>query len=299
VCGSSLGGMVPAQLIDGKAIATEIRKGVEKKLADYLKNGARIPTLAVILVGDNPASHIYVAHKEKACKAAGINSRTIRLEANATQIQVSTAISELNADQEVDGILLQLPLPSHLKKEPLIEQIDPDKDVDGLTPVNQGRLVWRQPGLYPCTPLGVLELIRSTGVALSGKVAAIVGRSVLVGMPAGILLENAGCTILGLHSESVDVKRWTREADIVVVATGVHNLVRKDWIKPGAIVVDVGIHRVGNRLAGDVDFAEVSKVAGHITPVPGGVGPMTIATLVSNCLRAYEWRVFSVRENNL
>jgi len=279
-----------AKLIDGKSISMQVRARVAERIDKLAEEGRAPPTLAVILVGDNPASHIYVEHKEKACLSVGIRSRTIKLPANVEQKQLASAIKALNEDNDVDGILLQLPLPAHLKKEPLIEMIDPDKDVDGLTPVNQGRLIWRQPGLYPCTPLGVMELIRSTGISLSGKVAAIVGRSVLVGMPAGLLLEIAGCTILGLHTESKNISKWTSQADIVVVATGVHHLVKADWVKPGAIVIDVGIHRIGNRLAGDVDFAGVKEVAGYITPVPGGVGPMTIAMLVANCLRAYYWR---------
>jgi methylenetetrahydrofolate dehydrogenase (NADP+)/methenyltetrahydrofolate cyclohydrolase len=286
-----------SKLIDGKSIAAGIRDRVRNAVDDIVARGMRPPSLAVILVGDNPASQIYVSHKEKACKAVGITSRTIHLSASTTQPELERTIKALNVDQTVDGILLQLPLPAHLNKVAAIAAIDPSKDVDGLTPFNQGQMLWQTPALYPCTPLGVIELIRSTGVNLSGKVAAIVGRSLLVGMPVGLLLEVLGCSIIGLHSESKDPKQWTKHADILVVATGVHHLVDAEWVKPGAIVIDVGMHRIGTRLAGDVDFDSVSPVAGYITPVPGGVGPMTIAMLVSNALLAYQRRVPSVSIN--
>lgn len=281
---------MPADVINGKVIASEIRQSVSDQITSRLNQGQKRPCLAVILVGDNPASQIYVSHKEKACRAVGIESITVKMPAQSTQVEVAQEIHRLNCDDNVDGILLQLPLPKHLQREPLIEQVSPDKDVDGLTPVNQGRLCWRQPGLYPCTPLGIMELIKRTGISLPGKVAAVVGRSNLVGMPVGILLEISGCTIIGLHSESVNISEFTRKADILVAATGVPELVRKDWIKPGAIVIDVGTTRVGSKLVGDVAFSEVSEVASQITPVPGGVGPMTIAMLVQNCLKACELR---------
>lgn len=280
-----------AALIDGRHLASTIREGVQQRVAELVADGGRPPSLAVILVGDNPASQIYVSHKDKACRAAGITSSTHILAANISQAQLLDKISELNRNDDIDGVLLQLPLPAHLDKVEAIMQIDPKKDVDGLTAVNQGRMFWRLPALCPCTPLGIMELIKSTKIELSGKVAAIVGRSLLVGMPIGFLLELAGCTIIGLHSESIDCARYTSQADIVVVATGAHHLVGKDWIKPGAVVIDVGIHRVGNILQGDVKFDEVRAVASHITPVPGGVGPMTIAMLVKNCLQAYEIRM--------
>jgi methylenetetrahydrofolate dehydrogenase (NADP+)/methenyltetrahydrofolate cyclohydrolase len=280
-----------AALIDGKQIAAGIRDRVRAQVEELISQGKRAPSLAVILVGENPASQIYVSHKEKACKAVGITSRTLHLSASTSQADLVRAIQGLNFDQSVDGILLQLPLPAHLDRVGAIAAIDPSKDVDGLTPFNQGQMLWQSPGLYPCTPLGVIELIRSTGINFSGKVAAIVGRSLLVGMPVGLLLEVLGCSIFGLHSESKEPQQWTRQADILVVATGVHHLVKADWVKPGAVVIDVGIHRVGSNLAGDVDFDEVSKIASHITPVPGGVGPMTIAMLISNALLAYQRRL--------
>ena len=279
-----------ADIINGKLVASEIRQEISEKINLRKKQGLKTPCLAVILVGDNPASQVYVSFKEKACRAAGIDSITVKMAASVSQAEVAKEINRLNNDANVDGILLQLPLPKHMQKEPLIELISPDKDVDGLTPVNQGRLCWRQPGLYPCTPLGIMELIKRTGISLPGKVAAVVGRSNLVGMPVGILLEIAGCSIIGLHSESKNVDEWTKQADIVVVATGVPELVRKSWVKPGAIVIDVGTTRVGTKLKGDVAFEEVREVAGKLTPVPGGVGPMTIAMLVQNCLKACELR---------
>jgi len=284
-----------ATIIDGKEIARTVRDDVAKGVAKATAAGRRPPCLAVILVGNDPASEIYVTRKEQTCASVGIKSRSLRFPASVSQAEIIATIDSLNADEGVDGILLQLPLPSHLDRVLCVSTISPDKDVDGITPVNEGRLVWRYPGLYPCTPLGVLHLIKSVEPKLSGKVAAVVGRSALVGMPTGTLLENAGCTLLGLHSESIDCAKWTRQADIVVVATGHFNLVQADWIKPGAIVIDVGMHRRGHGLAGDVNFDEVRKVARAITPVPGGVGPMTIAMLVSNCLKAYESRHAAAR----
>ncbi len=279
-----------AKLIDGKAIAAKSRVEIAAKIAALRAAGRRVPNLAVILVGDNPASQIYVSHKEKACLAVGMESQTIGLPASTSEVDLLKVIDRCNADPDVDGILVQLPLPAHIDKVRVISRIDYRKDVDGLTPMNQGLMLWQQEGLYPCTPQGILELILSTGISLSGAVAAIVGRSLLVGMPIGQLLEVRGCTLLGLHSETRDCAHWTRQADIVVVATGVHQLVGAEWVRPGAVVIDVGIHRVGERLQGDVKFGEVSAVAGWITPVPGGVGPMTIAMLVKNCMKAYELR---------
>lgn len=277
-----------AKIIDGRVLATSIRDRVKAEVTALVAQRKPRPHLAVILIGENPASQIYVSHKEKVCLSVGIESETIRLSNDVTQKEVMREIDRLNRDENVHGILVQLPLPKQLDKDAIIAAIEPNKDVDGLTPLNQGRLVWRQPGLYPCTPLGILELIRSTEVKLSGKVAAIVGRSLLVGMPAGLLLELAGCTTICLHSESVDTKRWTREAEVLVVATGVRHLVKKDWVRPGAIVIDVGMHRDGAKLTGDVDYETVKDIAGYITPVPGGVGPMTVAMLASNCLAAYK-----------
>jgi methylenetetrahydrofolate dehydrogenase (NADP+) / methenyltetrahydrofolate cyclohydrolase len=279
-----------AQLIDGKAIAAGIRLDIKAQLELFKKQGLRSPRLAVILVGNDPASEIYVSRKKDTCLSVGIESEVFKHGVNASFSELKATIEKLNADPLVDGILLQLPLPQQFDRVQCVSLIDPSKDVDGITPVSEGLLVWRYPGLYPCTPLGIMELIQSVEPELSGKVAAVVGRSALVGMPMGTLLEGAGCTLIGLHSESKNPMRFTKEADILVVATGVKHLVGKDWVKPGAIVIDVGIHRDGSRLTGDVRFEEVSEIAKAITPVPGGVGPMTIAMLLKNCLYAYSLR---------
>lgn len=262
-----------------------------KSIKNIVAKGNRPPCLAVILIGNDPASQIYVKRKEITCATVGIKSRSYFKPNTISQGELDELISDLNKDDSVDGILLQLPLPLHLDKIRSISQISPEKDVDGITPVNEGRLIWQYPGLYPCTPLGILKLVKTQIPNLKGKVAAVVGRSGLVGRPTGTLLENAGCTIIGLHSDSIDCAKWTRQAEIVVVATGVHNLVGADWIAKGATVIDVGIHRLGNKLAGDVNFEEVKNIAGAITPVPGGVGPMTIAMLIRNVVKAYDDKI--------
>lgn len=277
-----------ATLIDGMEHARQIRERVAASVRHHRENGYRAPCLAVVLVGNDPASEIYVRRKEQTCAAVGITSRAQKLPGSITQPELIKILEALNDDEYVDGILLQLPLPKHLDRVACVSVIKPEKDVDGITPFNEGKLVWHYPGLYPCTPLGILYLIKTVEPKLSGKVAAVIGRSALVGMPTGTLLENAGCTLIGLHSESRNCSSWTKQADILVVATGVHHLVDRSWVKDGAIVIDVGIHRVENKLSGDVNFEDVSQVASAITPVPGGVGPMTIAMLTSNALKAYE-----------
>ena len=282
---------IKAQLIPGTKIALALRESIAQKTKQLSLKYKRSPKLAVILVGDDPASQIYVSHKEKACNAVGIESTTVRLSAHTQMDELLTVIDRCNEDDSIDGILLQLPIPKHLDRATAVMRISQAKDVDGLTDVNQGRLCWKNDrALFPCTPLGVMELIRSTGISIPGKVAAVLGRSVLVGGPLGTMLEHAGATVINIHSGTIHPEQWTRQADIVVVATGVKSLVKGDWIKPGAVVIDVGIHREGSTLVGDVAFEEVAKVAGFITPVPGGVGPMTIAMLLSNCLVAFELR---------
>ena len=278
---------MPAQIIDGKVIAQKIKDSLKDQIRKMRNDGHRPPCLAVVLVGDDPASEVYVGHKKKACAAIGIESRAIELPVDTTQEELGKHLKELNANPEVDGILLQLPLPKHLSAEQAIDLIDPHKDVDGLTPENQGLLVWRRPSLVSCTPAGVMELLKEIGVQLSGARAVVMGRSVLVGAPMATLLSNAGATVNCLNSRTVNGPELTRQADILVVATGVHHLVKKEDVKAGAVVIDVGMHRHGKVLSGDVDFAEVKEVAGHITPVPGGVGPMTIAMLLKNCVHAY------------
>jgi methylenetetrahydrofolate dehydrogenase (NADP+)/methenyltetrahydrofolate cyclohydrolase len=209
---------------------------------------------------------------------------------NASEAQVLTEIRKLSQDQEVDGILLQLPLPNHLHRDNIVRTIPANKDVDGLVPENQGLLCWGHPGLRPCTPLGIVELIKSTGIEISGKRAVVVGRSILVGLPVAQLLIHENATVTVVHSKSKNPESLAREADILVVAAGKPLLVDDSWIKRGAIVIDVGIHRVDGKIVGDVNFASAERVAGYLTPVPGGVGPMTIAMLLVNCLRAYEDR---------
>ena len=277
-----------ASLIDGTKISQNLRLELKRRVDNHLSLGRRPPCLVVVLVGDDPASKIYVGNKEKGCMAVGIAGKTVRLQAGIKQEELESVLAQLNADDGVDGILLQLPLPHGLDKDRAIDQIAPDKDVDGLTPMNQGRLVCQRPGLYCCTPLGCMELIRSTGSSISGKRALVIGRSLLVGSPIRTMLIHAGATVTTAHSKTKDVQAIARESDILVVAAGVPELVRGDWIKPGAIVIDVGMHRGSSGLVGDVAFKEVSLMAGFITPVPGGVGPMTIAMLLANCVTAYE-----------
>lgn len=282
-----------ATIIDGKAIAQDIKRQLKGDIEAIRNRGLRAPCLAVILVGNDPASEVYVGHKKKACTMVGIESRAVHLPADTSQEELGRHLEALSKDDDVDGILLQLPLPSHLNAVAAIDLIDPTKDVDGLTPVNQGLLVWRRPSLVSCTPAGVMELIKATGVNLMGARALVMGRSVLVGAPLATLLSNAGATVHCLNSKTVDGPALTRQADVLVVATGVCHLVKGEDIKPGAIVIDVGMHRHDDKLTGDVVFEEAVEVASHITPVPGGVGPMTIAMLLRNCLQAYQQRLSS------
>ncbi|MEL6472978.1 MAG: bifunctional methylenetetrahydrofolate dehydrogenase/methenyltetrahydrofolate cyclohydrolase FolD [Pseudomonadota bacterium] len=278
--------MVAAR-IDGKAIAADVRASVASAVA--MMPGK--PTLAVVLVGDDPASQVYVRNKGKATEAAGMRSIEHRLPATASQSDVETVIADLNADEAVDGILLQLPLPGGLDADAAIEKIDPAKDVDGLTETSAGRLLLGKPGLRPCTPTGCVILAkRALGADLSGKHVVVVGRSILVGKPAALLFLAENCTVTIAHSRTADLPALCREADILVPAVGRPEMVKGDWIKPGACVIDVGINRVDapekgdgkTKLVGDADFAGGEEVAGAITPVPGGVGPMTIACLLRN-----------------
>ncbi len=276
-----------AALIDGKTIASGIQQVVQQKIATYREKGFRAPFLAVLLVGDNPASELYVSVKQRACRNVGIDSTVERLSISATQADLHTVIHRLNADPGVDGILLQLPLPASLDAMKAVMEIDPSKDADGLTPTQQGCLNWNIPGIYPCTALAILKILGSLQVSLSGKIAAVVGQSVIVGAPTSTLLTQQGVTVIHLHEQSINPQLLTRQADILISATGVVHLIRKDWVKPGAIVIDVGIQKVGDRTVGDVDFDEVRTQAGFITPVPGGVGPITVAVLLENCLEIY------------
>ena len=271
-----------ATIIDGKAVAQTLRHRVAQEVAAL----DRRPGLATILVGEDPASAIYVSNKRKLCVEAGMRDRHRLLPAQVSQAEVEDVIDELNLDPEVDGILLQLPLPKHLDAPSLIERIDPDKDVDGLTETNAGRLALGRPGLRPCTPSGVIQLLDSAGIHLEGAHAVVVGRSDLVGRPQAQLLLARDATVTVCHRHTRDLASHTRDADIVVAAAGVPKLIGAEHIKPGATVIDVGIHRTDSGLCGDVDFDAVVGIAGRITPVPGGVGPMTIATLLRNTLTA-------------
>ena len=278
-----------SSILDGRKIAARISQEIKRELSSEVYASDSPPTLAVILVGNHTPSEIYVKRKEKACDEVGIKRRTLRLQSQVPQEQLLKTIETLNRDKDVHGILLQLPLPPHLDKFICLNKIHPGKDVDGLSYVNQGRLLCARPGLIPCTPLGIQKLIEETQVKLMGKLAVTVGRSPLVGKPVSFLMEQKGASVLGLHSKSQNAAELSALGDVLIVATGVKNLVRADWVKPGAIVIDVGIHRDENgSLCGDVLYKEVQEKAAFITPVPGGVGPMTIAMLLQNTLKAYK-----------
>lgn len=278
-----------AQLIDGKQIAANLRREIADKVAQRKQQGLRIPGLAVILVGSDPASQVYVAHKRKDCEEVGFISSSHDLPADTSQEDLLNLIDQLNEDPTVDGILVQLPLPAHLDSSLLLERIRPDKDVDGFHPYNIGRLAQRMPLLRPCTPLGIIRLLKSTGVSPYGLNATVVGASNIVGRPMALELLLAGCTTTVAHRFTNDLEQHVRRSDLVVVAVGKPGLVKGEWIKPGAIVIDVGINRMEDgRLRGDVDFDAAAERAAWITPVPGGVGPMTRACLLENTLTACE-----------
>lgn len=278
-----------AQLIDGKQIAADIRKNIAQQVQERLKQGLRVPGLAVILVGNDPASEVYVSHKRKDCEQVGFQSQAYDLPVTTTQDELLNLIDTLNTDNTVDGILVQLPLPAHLDSSLLLERINPYKDVDGFHPYNVGRLAQRMPLLRSCTPKGIITLLEHTGVDLHGLDAVIVGASNIVGRPMALELLLAGCTTTITHRFTKNLEEHIRRADLVVVAVGIPNLVKGEWIKPGAIVIDVGINRQADgKLIGDVGFDEAIKRAAWITPVPGGVGPMTRACLLENTLQACE-----------
>jgi methylenetetrahydrofolate dehydrogenase (NADP+) / methenyltetrahydrofolate cyclohydrolase len=284
-----------AELIDGKAIAENVRASVAEEVKEMAAEGKPKPGLATVLVGDNPASEVYVRSKQKACAQVGIESFGFRLPATSSQQEVETLVSELNADPRVNGILVQLPLPSGLDEERVLNTISLEKDVDGFHPINIGRLAQkgREPLFVPCTPAGSIYLLDQVGVKFEGANAVVLGRSNIVGMPVALLLIRRNATVTICHSRSKDLPSIVRQADILIAAVGRPEMVRGDWVKPGAIVIDVGVNRVddpsstkGYKLVGDVAFDEVAEVAGAITPVPGGVGPMTIAMLLKNTVRA-------------
>ena len=279
-----------AQILDGKALAAEIRSEMKTQVAALAEKGVST-ALAVILVGDDSASQVYVRNKIKACADTGIRSLEFRMPAETTQQQLLAKIAELNADENVDGILVQLPLPKQINADAVISAIDPAKDVDGFHVANAGALVTGKQGFVPCTPFGVMRLIEKSGVDPRGKSAVIVGRSNIVGKPMALLLLAADATVTVAHSRTPDLCAVTRNADILVAAVGRAKLIKADMVKPGAVVIDVGMNRDENgKLCGDVDFSEVKAIAGSITPVPGGVGPMTIAMLMQNTALAAQIR---------
>ncbi len=288
-----------ATLIDGTAIAAKVRAEVAQRVAERLAAGKTRPGLATVLVGEDPASQVYVSNKRKACAEAGIEAEPFahKLPATATQAEVDALVASLNANPAVNGILVQLPLPKGLDEERVLAGIDVTKDVDGFHPLNIGRLAMkgRDPWFIPCTPAGCIRLLEETGVTFSGANAVVLGRSNIVGLPMAMLLQRRDCTVTICHSRTKDLPAVVRSADILIAAVGRPEMVRGDWVKPGAVVIDVGINRIadatrksGSRLVGDVCFPEAVEVAGAITPVPGGVGPMTIAMLLQNTLTSAE-----------
>jgi methylenetetrahydrofolate dehydrogenase (NADP+)/methenyltetrahydrofolate cyclohydrolase len=286
--------MQSAKILDGKALAAKIQQELSEQVTQIHLKINRPPGLAVLMVGDNPASAAYVRGKERACAKVGIASYGSHFKSQTSQSELEDAIALLNQDERVDGILVQLPLPEHLDSVALLQQIDPDKDADGLHPVNLGRLVRSEPGLRSCTPAGVMRLLSEYKISLSGLQAVVIGRSILVGKPLALMLLEANATVTVAHSKSHDLMAIAKSADILISAVGRPQFITAEMVKPGAVVVDVGINRIvdadGNsRLIGDVHFESVSQVAKYITPVPGGIGPMTVAILlqntVSSCLK--------------
>ena len=278
-----------ATIIDGRMVATRWKEKIAQETQAWIARGVT-PHLAVVLVGENPASQVYVRNKENACRKAGMRSTLIRLPEDCAQETLEQTVRELNADESVHGVLVQLPLPAHLDEAAVLRLIDPDKDVDGFHAMNAGRLMSGQPCFVPCTPLGVMKLLEAYDIPVRGKRAVVVGRSNIVGKPMALLLLAADATVTVCHSRTKNLAEITREADILVAAVGRPNFITADMVKPGAAVIDVGINRVDGALLGDVDFAGASEVAGFITPVPGGVGQMTIAMLLANTLDAVKRR---------
>ena len=274
-----------ARIIDGKAISEQLRDKLREEVAALSERGAK-PCLAVIIVGEDPASKVYVRNKERACKQLGMDSILLRLPESTTQEELLGEVRRLNADRAVNGVLVQLPLPAHLDEQSVLREISPEKDVDGFHAVNAGRLMQGERCTVACTPAGCLDLIRSTGVKIEGAEAVVVGRSNIVGKPMAMLLLQNNATVTICHSRTRNLAEVTRRADILVAAVGRPRMITGDMIKPGAVVIDVGINRVDGKLVGDVDFESAQEVAGWITPVPGGVGPMTITGLMRNTIAA-------------
>ena len=277
-----------AQIISGTQLSNQIKSKVAQQVSQYVKRGKRAPGLAVILVGADPASQVYVGSKRKSCTEIGITSKSYDLPETTTEQALLELIDELNQDNTVDGILVQLPLPKHIDSTKVIEKISPEKDVDGFHPYNVGRLCQRIPTLRACTPYGVMKLLETTGISFYGKHAVIVGASNIVGRPMALELLLAGCTVTVTHRFTEDLASHIRQADILVVAVGKPKFIKGEWIKEGAVVVDVGINRIEGKLVGDVEFEIAAERAAYITPVPGGVGPMTVAMLMKKTLSASE-----------
>jgi methylenetetrahydrofolate dehydrogenase (NADP+)/methenyltetrahydrofolate cyclohydrolase len=275
-----------ARAIDGKAVAAAVRERVKTDVAAYTEETGRVPGLATVLVGEDPASKVYVGMKRRNTEEVGMRSVHHEPDASIREGELLGLVRELNEDDEVDGILVQLPLPAHIDENAIVAAVDPRKDVDGLTPVNAGLLAHGAPGLVPCTPAGVMELLAHEGVELEGAEAVVVGRSKLVGIPVARLLLRANATVTVCHSRTRDLDATCRRADVLVAAVGVPRLLGAEAVKPGAVVIDVGVNRLEEGLVGDVDYEAAAEVAAAITPVPGGVGPMTIAMLLSNTLQA-------------
>ena len=277
-----------AKIIDGKQISLDIKNELNEKVAKYKEQGIEI-TLAVVKVGNDPASAVYVRNKEKACEYVGINSKTLALPEETTEEELLNVVKELNEDKNVNGILVQLPLPKHIDESKVLLTIDSTKDVDGFHPVNVGKMVIGEDTFLPCTPAGIIEMIKRTDIDIEGKECVVIGRSNIVGKPMAMLMLKENATVTIAHSRTKDLKEVTKRADIIVAAIGKAKFVTADYVKEGAVVIDVGMDRDENgKLCGDVDFESVSKVASAITPVPGGVGPMTVTMLLVNCLRSVE-----------
>ena len=277
-----------AKIISGSALSKQIKAEIAQQITQYRNEGKRAPGLAVILVGADPASQVYVASKRRSCEEVGIFSKSYDLPETMEEHALLALIDELNADETIDGILVQLPLPKHIRSEAVIERIKPEKDVDGFHPYNVGRLCQRIPTLRACTPYGVMKLLETTGIDLHGKHAVIVGASNIVGRPMSLELLLAGATVTVTHRFTKDLESHVRQADILVVAVGKPHLVPGEWVKQGAVVIDVGINRIDGKLVGDIGFEAAERRAAYITPVPGGVGPMTVAMLMNNTLYAYQ-----------
>lgn len=279
-----------ARVIDGRQIAEQTRAEHAERVSALIQRAGIVPHLAAVLVGEDPASAVYVRNKQLACQRAGMKSTLHRLPATTTQVELLELVEQLNADPDVHGILVQLPLPKALDATPILDAILPSKDVDGFHPENVGLMSQGRPRFLPCTPAGVMRMLQAAGVRTSGKHAVVIGRSDIVGKPMAVLLAQKGvdATVTLCHSRTPDIASHTRQADIVVAAVGIPKFVKGDWLKPGAVVIDVGINRVDDKLVGDVDYEAAARVASAITPVPGGVGPMTIAMLLGNTLRAAE-----------